>query len=55
MKTAFEMLKLVIEPGGACPLAALLSGKLDVTGKTAVIVCGGGNVDANIFIHALKS
>ncbi|MCL2124218.1 MAG: threonine/serine dehydratase, partial [Desulfovibrionaceae bacterium] len=34
MKTSFEMLKLVMEPGGACPLAALLSGKLDIQGKT---------------------
>ncbi|MCL1986337.1 MAG: threonine/serine dehydratase [Betaproteobacteria bacterium] len=55
MKTAFEMLKLVLEPGGACPLAALLSGKLDIEGKTVVIVCSGGNVDADMFIRALKS
>ena len=55
MKRAFEMLKLVMEPGGACPLAALLSGKLDVRGKTVVVVCSGGNVDADMFIRALKS
>jgi len=55
MKTAFEMLKLVMEPGGACPLAALLSGKLDVRGKIVVIVCSGGNVDAEMFIRALRS
>jgi threonine dehydratase len=55
MKTAFEMLKLVIEPGGACPLAALLSGKLDIRGKIAVIVCSGGNVDADMFMRALRS
>jgi len=55
MKTAVTMLKLVIEPGGACPLAALLSGKLDVTGKTVVLVCSGGNIDADMCICALKS
>ena len=55
MKKAFEMLKLVMEPGGACPLAALLSGKVDVRGKTVVVVCSGGNVDADMFIRALKS
>ena len=55
VKTAFALLKLVIEPGGACPLAALLSGKLDVRGKIVVIVCSGGNVDADMFIRALQS
>jgi threonine dehydratase len=55
MKTAFEMLKLVIEPGGACPLAALLSDKLDIQGKTTIIVCSGGNVDADMFMRALQS
>jgi threonine dehydratase len=55
MKTAFETLKLVIEPGGVCPLAALLAGKLDIQGKIAVIVCSGGNVDADMFIRALRS
>jgi len=55
MKTAFELLKLVIEPGGACPLAALLSGKLDIRGKTVALVCSGGNVDAEMFMRALQS
>ena len=55
MRTAFETLKLVVEPGGACPLAALLSGKPDITGKTVVVVCSGGNVDADMFIRALRS
>jgi len=55
MKIAFAMLKLVMEPGGACPLAALLSGKLDIAGKTVALVCSGGNVDADIFMRALKS
>jgi len=55
MKTAFATLKLVLEPGGACPLAALLSGKLDIRGKVAVIVCSGGNVDTDMFMRALQS
>ena len=42
---AFRELKLVVEPGGAVALAALLAGKLDVAGKTAVVVLSGGNVD----------
>jgi threonine dehydratase len=46
---AFRELKLVVEPGGAVALAALLSGKLDVKGKVAVAVLSGGNVDPELF------
>ena len=46
---AFRELKLVVEPGGAVALAALLAGKLDITGKTAVVVLSGGNVDPELF------
>lgn len=46
---AFRELKLVVEPGGAVALAALLSGKIDVTDKVAVAVLSGGNVDPNLF------
>ena len=46
---AFRELKLVVEPGGAVALAALLAGKLDVRGKTIAIVLSGGNVDADLF------
>lgn len=47
MRFAFRNLKLVVEPGGAVGLAALLSGKLDVQGKVVVIVLSGGNVDTD--------
>jgi len=46
---AFRELKLVVEPGGAIGLAALLAGKLDVAGKVVVAVLSGGNVDAELF------
>ncbi len=46
---AFHELKLVVEPGGAIGLAALLTGKLDVKGKVAVAVLSGGNVDPQLF------
>jgi len=46
---AFRELKLVVEPGGAVALAALLAGKLDVRGKVAVAVLSGGNVDPELF------
>ena len=46
---AFRELKLVVEPGGAVALAALLSGKIDIKGKIAVAVLSGGNVDPGLF------
>src|SRR6266478_3219882 len=46
---AFHELKLVVEPGGAVALAALLAGKLDIVGKTAVVVLSGGNIDPELF------
>ena len=42
---ALDELKLVVEPGGAVALAAVLSGKLACAGKTTAIVCTGGNMD----------
>lgn len=50
---AFEELKIVVEPGGAVTLAAVLAGKLDLTGKLAVLVLSGGNVDATTFARCL--
>ncbi|MDE2380222.1 threonine/serine dehydratase [Bradyrhizobium sp.] len=46
---AYRELKLVVEPGGAVGLAALLAGRLNAAGKTIVIVLSGGNVDADLF------
>ena len=46
---AFRELKLVVEPGGAVGLAALLTGKIDVKGMVAVAVLSGGNVDPELF------
>jgi threonine dehydratase len=46
---AYRELKLVVEPGGAVGLAALLAGRIDARGKNVVIVLSGGNVDADLF------
>jgi threonine dehydratase len=46
---AFAELKLVVEPGGAVALAALMTGKIDISGKVAVAVLSGGNVDPDVF------
>ena len=53
VRYAFATLKLVVEPGGAVALGALLSGKLDLGGRTAGIVLSGGNVDAALFASIL--
>jgi threonine dehydratase len=50
---AFRELKLVVEPGGAVGLAALLAGRIDVKGKNVVIVLSGGNVDADLFARLI--
>jgi threonine dehydratase len=54
MRVAFQELKLVTEPGGAVALAALLSGRVDASGKIAVIVISGGNVDRAAFAAAIS-
>lgn len=53
MATAFSAYKIVLEPGGAAALAAVLSGKLAVQGKTVAIIASGGNVDPAVFASAL--
>jgi threonine dehydratase len=46
---AFRELKLVVEPGGAIGLAALLAGRPEVKGKVVVAILSGGNVDPELF------
>src|SRR3954468_5148022 len=46
---AFRELKLVVEPGGAIGLAALLAGRIDVKDQVVVAILSGGNVDAELF------
>jgi threonine dehydratase len=55
MQVAFKYLKLVVEPGGAVALAALLSGQYDGHGKTVGIILSGGNVDAEFYQKALEA
>ena len=51
MKTAFERLKLVLEPSGAASLAALLDGVVDAKDRTVVVIATGGNVAMADFIR----
>ena len=54
MAFAFRHLKLVLEPGGAVALAALLHGRLALEGRTALVVASGGNVDPQVYSRALE-
>ena len=47
VRFAMLRMKLVIEPSGALGLAAMMSGKANVTGRVGIIV-SGGNVDAEM-------
>jgi threonine dehydratase len=50
---AARALKLVVEPGGAVALAALLAGHYDCRGKSVVVVLSGGNIDEAVLARAL--
>jgi threonine dehydratase len=52
MRLVFEKLHLVVEPGGAVALAAVLAGKIDLKPVTAVTL-SGGNVDRETFVELL--
>lgn len=45
MRRIWSLLKIVVEPSSAPPLAAILEGGLDVRGKRVGIIVSGGNVD----------
>ena len=49
VRYAFRTLKLVVEPGGAAALAALLGGKVETQGRTTAVILSGGNVDPALF------
>jgi len=56
MRLAFSTLKLVVEPGGAVGLAALMAGKLPeaAPGACVGLVLSGGNVDPDLFARVLR-
>jgi threonine dehydratase len=55
MRFAFERLKLVLEPSGACAFAAVLTGKVDVRAGRVGVTLSGGNVDLARFCSLLST
>ncbi|MEV1064683.1 pyridoxal-phosphate dependent enzyme [Streptomyces sp. NPDC050263] len=49
MRFAFERLKIVVEPSGATPLAALLAGRLGGLPRRVGVIVSGGNIDTARF------
>ncbi|MCC6313683.1 MAG: threo-3-hydroxy-L-aspartate ammonia-lyase [Thermomicrobiales bacterium] len=54
MSFLFERMKLVVEPSGACALAALLAGTVDARGKRVGVVLSGGNVGVDQFCRIVR-
>ena len=55
MLFAFDRMKVVLEPSGACALAALLAGRVLRPGRRVGVVLSGGNVGAARFAELTAS
>ncbi|WP_374443726.1 threonine/serine dehydratase [Stella sp.] len=53
MRFAFRHFKVVVEPGGAVALAAVLAGRIAIAGRTIAVICSGGNVDPALYREVL--
>jgi len=54
MRFAFSALKLVVEPGGAVALAAVLAGKFKTEGRSIGVILSGGNADPELYAQVLR-
>ena len=54
MRFAFDTLRLVVEPGGAAALAALLADKIADVPEGSVVLLSGGNVDPGLYASVLN-
>jgi len=54
MRFVFDHFRIVIEPGAAVGIAAVLNGQIDIHGKVIATVATGGNVDAVRFCDLIN-
>ncbi|MGB5910677.1 MAG: threonine/serine dehydratase [Promethearchaeia archaeon] len=54
MKFIWERIKIIVEPSGAVPLAALLSKKINVEERRVGVILSGGNIDIDPFFELLR-
>lgn len=54
MRFLWERMKIIVEPSGAVPLAALLSKKIKVSNKKIGLIISGGNIDLNPFFNLIR-
>jgi threonine dehydratase len=47
MRSIWEVMKLIVEPSGAVPLAALLEHRIEARGRRIGLILSGGNLDLN--------
>lgn len=52
IRYAAQVLKLIVEPGGAVALAAVLSGRIEARERTIAVILSGGNIDDGL-LHAI--
>jgi threonine dehydratase len=53
MRCAFEEYGVVVEPGGSLGLAAVITGKFPLEGRTVAVLLSGANVDTPLFARIL--
>jgi len=54
MRFLWERMKIIVEPSGAVPLAAVLSKKVSVENKKIGLILSGGNIDVEPFFQILE-
>ena len=55
MRFAYEHYRIVVEPGAAVGIAAILSGQIDIQNRTIATVVTGGNIDTARFCDLLNA
>ena len=55
MRFAYEHFKIIVEPGAAVGLAAILSGGVNIKGKTIATIITGGNIASDRFCELLNN